>query len=67
MWLNICQGLVLFGWLFRLTMNVTYAARGREKVEASGALGIFITLVWMAFNAAIIWRSGALSTIVWTP
>jgi len=67
MWLNICQGLVLVGWVWRLVAGVIRASVGRDKQEPSGFLGIFITLVWCAMSGVIVWRSGALSTILGSP
>jgi hypothetical protein len=67
MWLQICQGLMLIGWLVGLVAHVIYAVSGRDAVGPTGALGIFITLVWYALAGLVTWRSGAISTIVGLP
>ena len=67
MWLNICQGLLLSGFVARFLGTVIYAVNGRAKVEPSGALGVFVTIVWTFFAGLVLWRAGALTTIVGTP
>ncbi len=67
MWLNICQGLVLLGVVCRMLHNVKVCAVGRDKAEPTGAVGIFSSLVLFAIWAAIVWRSGAFTTILPSP
>lgn len=67
MWLQICQGLLLLGFVVRLCLRVIYAATGRPKEESSGALGIFLTIVWFALAGVVLVRAGGLSTIVGYP
>jgi hypothetical protein len=64
MWLNICQGLVLVGWILRFVTCVIRQVSGTTKTEPTGALGVFIAVIWYALSAVVIWRSGALSTIL---
>ncbi len=67
MWLNICQGLVIVGLLIRLITLVKTAALGSDKVEASGAFGIFVSILWWGFIVVITVRAGAISTIIELP
>lgn len=66
-WLQICQGLMLLGWLVGLVLAVIRAAIGRDKQEPTGAVGIFVVLVWCSLTATVMWRSGAISTILPVP
>ena len=67
MWLNICQGLVLLGWVWRICLGVIRASIGQKETEPLGMLGIFLTIVWAVISAAVIIRSGAINTIVGYP
>lgn len=67
MWLNICQGLLLVGWLMRLCASMLWAANGRKEVEATGFVGVFCAILWAALGAVVLWRSGAMSTILGAP
>lgn len=64
MWFHICQGLLLVGWLARMLGNCVFAARGRPKQEPTGGVGVFLVIVWACLGALILWRAGAVSTIV---
>ena len=64
MWMHICQGLMLVGWLVRMTSNMVYAANGRKAEEASGAVGIIVHVIWGALAGVVLWKSGAVSTMV---
>lgn len=64
MWMHICQGLVILGWLVRLTGNILLAWAGKDKQEPTGAAGIIITLIWSTLTAVVIWKSGAISTVL---
>jgi hypothetical protein len=58
-WLNICQGLVLLGWAWRLLRGIMQSVLGIEPVKPTARA--------MAISAAVIIRSGAVSTIVGYP
>lgn len=64
MWMHICQGLVIIGWLFRLSANILLAWTGKDRVEPTGAAGIIINLLWSTLTAVVIWKSGAISTVI---
>lgn len=67
MWLQICQGLVFLCLFGNLIGGVIRAVSGRDKVEPTGALGVFLVLMWTALCTAVAIRAGALSTIVGYP
>lgn len=66
LWLPVCQGLVLLGWLWRLFVGVARAHTG-AKIEPTGGIGVFAAVLWGLLSALVIWRSGALSTIFGAP
>jgi hypothetical protein len=67
MWLNICQGLLVLGWLGRFSIYVVYCAKRREAEEPKGIVGFFLACLWYGLALVIAWRAGAFTTIVGSP
>jgi len=67
MWHHICQGLMLLGLVGRLADNLYVAAKGRKEREPTGGVGIVVSVIYCALAALVVWKSGALDTIVGSP
>lgn len=67
MWTNICQGVLLVSTLLRFCFAVQTSLNGRSKIEPLGAAGVVFNLVWLGLALVVVWKAGALSTIVGAP
>lgn len=62
-----CQWLIVIGLAWRCVANLYYVHAGRPRIEPSGFIGTFVTIVFMACAFAINWKAGAFSTLIGTP
>jgi nitrate reductase gamma subunit len=44
-WLEMCQYLMLLGWLTGLLSGLATATLGRKALKPSGALGVFFVII----------------------
>jgi len=61
---HICQWLMLLAWAGRLGDGVYFAAKGRRARKPTGLSGVIGVLIYFAITAAVVWKSGAIDTIV---
>ncbi len=67
MWLHICQGLMLLDIAGKILIGMKRSLVGQKSEPPSGAYGVIGTIIGTIIYAAILWRSGAISTIVGAP
>ena len=58
---------MLLGWAVRVFMMWVRVFAGVAAVKPTGGAGAVFAVIWMLLTAAVIIRSGALSTIVGFP